>query len=66
MNEQELPPPPIADIAAGIAKTSAIIAAGQLGLFKILAERPRSISEIASVTGASETGVARLVEALAR
>lgn len=46
-------------------KCSALLAAGRLGVFKALAEGPRSVSEIADSIGASEFGVARLVEALA-
>lgn len=59
------PPPPQADLIMPVLKAAAIVAAGQLGLFKTLADGPRTIPELARALGASETGVARLVEALA-
>lgn len=55
----------MSDFAGSLWKGAAIIAATKLGLFKVLADGPRSTSEIAQATGANETGVSRLVEALA-
>ena len=65
MSQQPLPPPPMADFAGPLWKGAAIITASKLGLFKVLADGPRSPAEIAQATGASEDGVTRLVEALA-
>jgi SAM-dependent methyltransferase len=65
VTNQPPPPPPTVDLVGPVVKTRAIIAAGQLGLFKLLADGPRTISEIASALGASETGVTLLAEALA-
>ena len=64
MNNQ-LPPPPGADLIGPTLKAAAIIAAGHLGLFKLLAETPLSTPEIARRLGADELGVKILAEALA-
>ncbi len=64
MNSQ-LPPPPGADLIGPMFKAAAIMAAGRLGLFKLLAEDPLSIPEIARRLSANELGVKILVEALA-
>lgn len=64
-NKQSLPPPPMADILGPLLKAEAIIAGGQLGLFKALAEGPRSVPDIAKTIDANEMGVTMLVEALA-
>ena len=64
MSQQPVPPPPMSDFAGSLWKGAAIIAATRLGLFKVLADGPRSTAEIAQATGASEAGIARLVEAL--
>lgn len=64
-SDQQNPPPPMADLVGPMVKAAAINAAGELGLFQVLADGPRSIPELASATGASENGVGLLVEALA-
>lgn len=65
MSNQSAPPPPMADLVGPVLKAGAIIAAGQLGMFKALAGGPCSITELAGAIGASDTGVAILAEALA-
>jgi len=65
MSKETTTPSSLTDIFIKTIENAALIAAGQLGLFKTLAKRPRSIPEIAHAINASETGVARLVEALA-
>ena len=59
------PPPPNAELIGPAVKAAAMMAAGNLGLFKLLAEGPRSTAEIAGILGANEPGVALLAEALA-
>lgn len=59
------PPPPAADIIGPAIKAAAIVAAGNLGLFKLLAGGPRTTVEIAGILGADELGVKILTEALA-
>lgn len=61
----QLPPPPAADLIGPVLKGAAIIAGEKLGLFKLLAEGPRSTPEIAKTLGADEVGVTILAEALA-
>lgn len=65
MSQQPPPPPPMADLSGPVIKAAGIFAAAQLGLFKALADGPRSIPEIANATGGNETGIARLAEVLA-
>lgn len=65
MNEQATPPPPEAELFPPLLKVAAVVAGGQLGLFKALAGGPLPVPEIARATGASEVGITRLVEALA-
>lgn len=64
-NKQSLPPPPMADVLGPILKAEAVIAGGQLGLFKALSGGPLSVRDIAKTINANEMGVTMLVEALA-
>lgn len=61
---QQTPLPPEAEIFPALLKCAALVAAGEIGLFKALSSGPLTIPEIAKAVGASEVGVTRLVEAL--
>lgn len=64
MPQPTLPPPPMADLTVPLAKGAAIIAAGQLDLFRALGQAPSAIPDLARRLEVDEVGLTRLVELL--
>ncbi|MBA2447301.1 MAG: methyltransferase, partial [Chloroflexi bacterium] len=58
-------PDALLQVATGYASAQVVHAAAQLGLADLLAEGPRSVEDLAAVTGAHAPSLARLVRALA-
>lgn len=57
-------PPPMAELTVPLATVASVIAAGQLGVFRALAEGSCAPVELAQRLGVQEAGIARLVELL--
>jgi hypothetical protein len=55
---------PMVDVYLPMMKAAAIISAGQLRLFQVLADGPKTTVELAQLTGTSETGIQHLADFL--